>query len=650
MTTTLKSIDLVDFTTLKTLIATYRNELMNPSTPNEKRKDAFEKYDKCINVDTHIFAGKLTQFVTGDQITALFMQFKNIIKNDFDKIDKMFDEKGELKEEYTQLMTALLFNDDYKISMNPVIHHLELYCAGLMTKFGVFIRDEESKMRIKNCQSLREEIYEAIKKLCNRVYDPTDFNKLLKLKNRENIISKIPSGSLLNKILPYGDDFSSTDYSGTDAVASVRFDEPNGSILHIEAIAPASLASGLETTIMQAVYDVLDKHKLREKAKKENKTFQQVYAETIDDSKLDCFRSIILDYIFHELCEGKSVSGAIFAGRRTSLHDLLIHNMMIGHLYLQAVPNGSPYPVPNSIHDSKYVPTDATELASFKANMKLKPILGTSASQVYLILTQMNLPCVIPVGTHGHEMQMIAAGVFAHLDQQTGIPISQTIAHALFYQKVCKKSPTPMIALTDTYLSKAFFRMLKNVTLNKVPLVNIISSFRQDSGKMHDYVDIMRESGIEKPVMASEIDSVYSLLLANLLDEYKSFGAGGFFGKSSKVYRNGTNPSIATKVIEVRFNKHADVDISIYEQIPNAKIDGNTIIYYPIKCGDPDSYASNGMPIRSSTSMTKLSISKALSPIEQQKIVQWVDNLCINAITTNYVYELTNICNIFDNN
>jgi hypothetical protein len=91
--------------------------------------------------------------------------------------------------------------------------------------------------------------------------------------------------------------------------------------------------------------------------------------------------------------------------------------------------------------------------------------------------------------------------------------------------------------------------------------------------------------------MASEIDDTATLLKASLLTKYNTFGAGGYFGDSNKVYdKRGINISMAVKVVRVEcvYKKDEVVDRPpphiTYEQK-----DGTLMcVGYPIKTGDSD--------------------------------------------------------------
>jgi hypothetical protein len=158
----------------------------------------------------------------------------------------------------------------------------------------------------------------------------------------------------------------------------------------------------------------------------------------------------------------------------------------------------------------------------------------------------------------------------------------------------------------------------------QVPFLSVINSARQDSGDLPDFVSNMTEFGyklgemvgpIPRGMMASEIDTTAKLLAAAALN-YGSFGAGGFFGDSEKVWgRNASSNSMAVKAVRVRWNGAVIPGISYIQAHPEGGVVG-----YPIKIGDPD---NKGAP----TLGGKLSLDKNLPPAVLGPIVEYAKTI-----------------------
>ena len=91
-------------------------------------------------------------------------------------------------------------------------------------------------------------------------------------------------------------------------------------------------------------------------------------------------------------------------------------------------------------------------------------------------------------------------------------------------------------------------------TTKFVSLLSLITSARQDSGKLGDFRQILENYGCKCSLFASEIDELKTLLEAYSLG-YKFFGAGGAMGDSEKVWNvtgeKAFSASMAVKIIRM---------------------------------------------------------------------------------------------------
>jgi len=212
----------------------------------------------------------------------------------------------------------------------------------------------------------------------------------------------------------------------------------------------------------------------------------------------------------------------------------------------------------------------------------------------------MGLPCLSPAGTHAHELSMVISVLFPHVDQNPQhLPLTQIIGHYLYSELVWKKTKGPMAMLSDTLGTRAFMKAANYVSLpsadgNRQRFLDIVGTGRQDSGKLPDFVRNMNEfgyvdgDGAIKAMMASEIDTTDTLLEASHLG-YASFGAGGFFGDSEKVWGDKSAPSNSMAVKAVRVMYEADAGRN-YSKIPYMSVEGVNVIGYPVKVGDPSEF------------------------------------------------------------
>ena len=122
-----------------------------------------------------------------------------------------------------------------------------------------------------------------------------------------------------------------------------------------------------------------------------------------------------------------------------------------------------------------------------------------------------------------------------------------------------------MPMLPDTVGSEAFLKAAaafmvhpvidgKLDTTQWVSLLSLMTSARQDSGKLKTFREILEKYGCKCSLFASEIDDLKTLLEANSLG-YKFFGAGGALGDSEKVWdvtgEKAFSASMAVKIVRM---------------------------------------------------------------------------------------------------
>lgn len=438
------------------------------------------------------------------------------------QICSMFDHNGI---PIPDIITATTFNDYYKFPMSIIFAKIEKYFApkNINVTFCLDIRDKEISELILNDKILQNRIILALDNLKLRKFRRDIFEmvqtKLCQLS--DDIIDNICKNSTLirdlsdSDIMPVYtiDEYKTTIctkpiivqdnvviscYIGQNAKSMIA-DEPSHKF-YIEASGPWHLVTWLETSMMQCVYETVLRY--------ENERLGRSYGEWLYGALLRCHKSV-------KVANGLPLRGALFSGRRT------------GGFVFALIQN---YYLANSYHH-------CIGTSSVDAHFRLKMMFGNALQLV---------------GTHAHELSMVFSALFSELD--TEVPLSQILGHYMFYKLV---GGPIMPMLPDTLGTRSFLVAAKTVSVtNKygeyVKFIDVISSARQDSGNVEDFVKLVREFGYKSDIMASEVDNVETLITVAKLG-YTTFGAGGFFGDSEKVWNKTStfNGSMAVKAVRV---------------------------------------------------------------------------------------------------
>jgi hypothetical protein len=437
--------------------------------------------------------------------------------------------------------SATIANDFYKLAMAPVIRQAFDEKGNIVVTFALSLRTPglNEKLAV-NEGGIRDDVIRALSRFQERFFVPeiisaTVEGKPLKEFWRDNLDEICgPKGAprpLIRgeRLGPdsyywpgtciYNRKTGPADVGDGSVVLSVFYTEDGK--LHIEATGPWNKSTFLETSMMQAVYQVLLEHHLRKKGV----TFWHWIYESLFREHLSCAFSM-------GVCP--KMKGALFAGRRTGHHVFTLFQTWYASRFY-----------PNCIGTS-----------SFDAWYTLSKVLG--------------MPNIVPpIGTHAHELSMVFMCLYPELDQNSeGIQFSQVLAHYIYYKLVHQGFAGPMPMLPDTLGTPAFLKAANNTLvtpmLNGVPQIHhqepflkFINSARQDSGTIDGFKRMLQAYPAYKgSMMASEISKKEDLEKAR--DEgYTTFGAGGFMGDSETVWpvTEGTfNASMAVKAVRVYVN------------------------------------------------------------------------------------------------
>ena len=503
---------------LKLLNSIFQTKKNNPTNKENNQSPTFLSEDKKLEI-----FNKLIEWLDSNS-------------SDVENILTLFEPDGSS----INPLSATVFNDYYKWSMMPVIRAMEkselLDNKPIHVTFGVNIRNTEYREKLFNDKKLSDAVFENLKKLKNRKFDRELFEKIINEKGLRidtetiDLICGI-KGSPRSLI----DDVITEKYVPTqankDKVIISFFKGPDEKLgkgrWYIEATGPWHKVTWLETTMMQCVYQTLLEDKLNEVNKK--------YAEWLFEAMLRCCASVE-SIVELENSSSKICVGALFTGRRTGGYAfMLLQNLFVNDNYAKCIGTSSV----NSWYDLSRIRKSKINAISKNDNPVPRYVLS-------------------PAGTHAHELSMVISTLIPDIDK--GYPLTQIVGHYLYYITSPDGSPFPI--LPDTLGTKAFMRIANLINVRdktskaKQPFLSIVNSARQDSGTMNGFSEILKEKGGDysfvNNIMASEIENKKDLETAFGHPQYKTFGAGGFFGDSESAWNgNKENISMAVKAVRV---------------------------------------------------------------------------------------------------
>jgi len=543
---------------------------------------------------------------------------------------------------YRGKLSATTFNDYYKWTMMPVIWHLYDFIKAKTNKntfkvtFGVDIRDEKMRKAINKDENLKIAIQRALINLSQRKFKKGIFeamnrdSKLLNSTLKPECIDYICDNRTLAKDVTYDKTGKKPDYIDKDDEVHIYFYKVNGAkynpkdtedgLWFIEARGPWPRVTWLETSMMQAVYEAYLRYNLEKLAKEKNITQAKAYERWLYGALLRCARSVAFTRLVQTQDQTKQMTPALFTGRRTGGYlFLLLQNLFFLH------------------HFRQFNPTDKTII-----NYEGKTMcLGTSSVDCYYELKDLGLNCLTPAGTHAHELSMVISVLFPYFDKNKfDLPLTQIIGHELYRVLSAVPRPTPsgMVMfpmLPDTLGTAAFMKAANLVKMSDgKSFISLITSARQDSGKLEDFLKLMTDWAYSGGKMASEIDNTETLLKAMWLG-YATSGAGGFFGDSAKVWNPClSSPSMAVKAVNVEYCIPEDEE-QFYKELdfPHIMVTSNSdgtfhVKGYPIKVGDPEDMTKPAL------AEGKLSLDKTLLAKLIELIKKWVSDRRVRAFSS----------------
>jgi hypothetical protein len=558
---------------------------------------------------------------------------------------KHFDDNGNVKpdsepdlEPYIMkfLKSATWFNDLYKWTMYPVMRFIEKQDKfdrkPIHVKFQVDIRESTVREALED-PVVQTKVLEALRKLTDRTFEKDIFKQVSKemferiSKIKGNIISDedidaicLKDGQPRKLVQVVSDEQyalvpedgvvircfydKNLHYDVPEKKEKEKEKEEEGSakegsakkvrrpgLLVIEAEGPWHLVTWLETSMMQCVYETYLKHQLQEGD----------YQPWLSKALLRCATSVAYTRIM-QMCGGPTP--ALFTGRRTGgLPFLILQNLFFVDHFKQFVPPTGSKPtismykkeneklveIPEIITEATAcLGTSSVDAVLFLRTLLLEPDDGETRD--LLKRDDPTIPNVLSfVGTHAHELSMVLSVLYHNLDvNPLKLPFSQVLGHYLYEELVRKKTLGLLPMLSDTLGTPAFVIAASILLLNNCVFLSFVNSARQDSGDLVDFEYILGLFEYKGGCMASEIDDTATLLKASLLTKYNTFGAGGYFGDSNKVYNErGINISMAVKVVRVECVYKEDEVVDCPPHITyKQKVGTLMCVGYPIKTGD----------------------------------------------------------------
>jgi hypothetical protein len=160
--------------------------------------------------------------------------------------------------------------------------------------------------------------------------------------------------------------------------------------------------------------------------------------------------------------------------------------------------------------------------------------------------------------------------------------------------------------LPDTLGTDAFMLAAKYIQVDNEPFITKINKARQDSGTTEGFKKKMAIWKYKGELMASEIEDTNTLERANK-QGYNTFGAGGFFGDSEKVWNVSIDNQVSNAPVN---NKPFSASMAVKAIRVLVSNTDKEINRYPVKLGDGTG---------KETAYTRLSTDKYNQIIEEKK-------------------------------
>ena len=387
------------------------------------------------------------------------------------------------------LMDSTMGNDFYKWTMALIFNSIKETHGLQMVKFLVDFRTPRVSQMIMESPELQQKIRNALSSLASRPHDHATLTSIPNSKVRGFFESCDLPDTLADPLIRDRTvDLKEISAESKPVIAFYIGPDCYGNVGPIiEICGRHEYASWLETSVLQILFEITRR--------------EDNHARGISEVEA-LFESLYRTHLSMIEIDGKpaSLETVIYmAGRRTQGPLFLL----LANLYLDQL------------------------------SVKFK---GTSSVWAWNILTnvlRIPLKKFVPMGTHAHELSMLLGGMgFGKYGQIVG--------HYLYWLNHIYGTKAPFLALPDTFGTKCFLDVAKRIYV-KLPngeavlFLSLIQGFRQDSGSISEFVELVRSVIPDAKVLASEIGS-----LADLEEAVRAgcfaLGTGGFCGDSEKAF------------------------------------------------------------------------------------------------------------------
>jgi nicotinic acid phosphoribosyltransferase len=388
------------------------------------------------------------------------------------------------------LMDSTMANDFYKWTMALTFSSIVEKHGPQMVKFLVDFRTPRVSQMVMKSPELQQKIRNALSSLASRPHDKATLTSIPNPKVREFFESMCDLPDTLADPL-IRDRTVNLSEMGPDSKPVIAFyigSDCYGNVGPIiEICGRHEYASWLETSVLQVLFEITRREdNLARGISEVDSLFESLYRTHLSMIATDAKPASLETVIY---MAGRRTQGPLF--------------LLLANLYLDQL------------------------------SVKFK---GTSSVWAWNILTnvlRIQLKKFVPMGTHAHELSMLLGGMgFGKYGQLVG--------HYLYWLNHIYGTKAPFLALPDTFGTKCFLEVGKRIYVKLpdgqiVPFLSLIKGFRQDSGSISEFVELVRSVIPEAEVLASEIQS-----LADLEEAVRAgcfaLGKGGFCGDSEKAF------------------------------------------------------------------------------------------------------------------
>jgi nicotinic acid phosphoribosyltransferase len=385
------------------------------------------------------------------------------------------------------LMDSTMGNDFYKWTMALNFNEIAQRHGPQMVKFLVDFRTPRVSQMVMESPELQQKIRNSLSSLASRPHDPATLTSIPNPKVRGFFESTVLPDTLANPLIHNCTvDLSQMSSDSKPVIAFYIGPDCYGNLGPIiEICGRHEYASWLETSVLQILFEIIRREDNQARVISEvDALFESLYRTHLSMIEIDGKPASLETVIY---MAGRRTQGPLF--------------LLLANLYLD------------------------------QFSLKFK---GTSSVWAWNVLTNvLRIPLrkFVPMGTHAHELSMLLGGMgFGKYGQIVG--------HYLYWLTHIYGTKTQFLALPDTFGTECFLDVAKRIYVKlpngeEVPFLSLIQGFRQDSGSISEFVELVR--WVSKIVLASEIGSTTELEEAVRALCF-ALGIGGFCGDSEKAF------------------------------------------------------------------------------------------------------------------